>query len=152
MQCLSGMAAALSCKECGGFSNSEHDRVLYARSAAGLESASTIVYALMQGGSGGSICEHGRERRYCKSEGLKSASTVVSAHCKECGGLQFASTVVCALGARSAVGAQSASTVGQLMLQGLAAGLASASTSSALSVQGGRQRVSNLRAWPPSPL
>ena len=108
------------CKECGGASICEHGRIRSqckecggasstvvsarsARSAAGLKSASTIVYALSarsavghQSGArssalsarsaAGHQCEHGRQRFYCK----------------ECGGLKSASTIVYALGARSA--------------------------------------------------
>ena len=59
-----------------------------------LQSASTVVSAQCKE-CGGSICEHGRQR----------------SECKECGGSQSASTVVSALGARSAVGQKSASTV-----------------------------------------
>ena len=76
------------CKECGGVSIC----ALSARSAVGLESASTVVSALRCKECGGaSICEHGRRR----------------SRCKECGGGS-----ICEHGrARSAVGLKSASTV-----------------------------------------
>ena len=60
---------------------------LGARSAVGLESASTVVSGLSARCGGGSICEHGRIRSQCKSAvGGQSASTVVSALAKECDG------------------------------------------------------------------
>ena len=69
---------------------------LSARSAVGLESASTVVSAL---GARSAV-------------GYQSASTVVGALCaRNAVGAQSASTVVCALCARSAVGVESASTV-----------------------------------------
>ena len=122
------------CKECGGASICEHGRVRsHARSAVGcnLRARSSALYARVRG----AYCEHGRERRRCKEcGGSEYASTVVSAlSARSAVGHQSASTVVCALSARSAVGDQSASTVVSAIHARSAAGHNLRARSSALS-------------------
>ena len=80
----------------------------------GVQSASTVVGALMQGVRwvinlrARSYSAHGAR----SAVGHQSASTVVCAlHARSAVGVQSASTVVSALSARSAVGHKSASTV-----------------------------------------
>ena len=86
---------------------------LVARSAVGAQSASTVVYAIDARSAVGleSASTVVSALRARSAVGLKSASTVVSAIAvRSAAGLESASTVVSALSARSAVGAQSAST------------------------------------------
>ena len=161
------------CKECGGGSQSASTVVyaLTARSAVGLESASTVVYALgarsavglksageqhgrlrkeCGGGSfceckecgGGSICEHGRASSAVVHQ---SASTVVGAiGARSAAGLKSASTVVSALSARSAGGLKSASTVVYAHIARIA-GCINLRARSSLCLQGVRWCI-NLRA------
>ena len=84
-------------------------------------------------------CEHGVKTR-SNVQGVQCLSARSSRRqCKECGGaVQSASTVVCALIARSAVGHQSASTVVSAYSARSAVGLNLRARSSALQVQGVR--------------
>jgi hypothetical protein len=87
-----------------------------------------------------SACPHGRRRTQCKEcGGSQYASTVVSAlDARSAVGHQYVSTVVSAIHARSAVGLQSASTVVSAFMQGVRWGINLRARSSALSVQGVR--------------
>jgi hypothetical protein len=134
VQRLSARSSALSCKECGGVHilRARSSALYSARSAVGLEyastvvsalsarsavvhqSASTVVSAIMQGVRWVIIL---RARSSCalsarSAVGHQYASTVVSAHiARSAVGHKSAITIVNALSARSAAGAQSASTV-----------------------------------------
>ena len=86
-----------------------------ARSAVVHQSASTVVSGLRCKECGGSaFCEHGRLRSQCKECGGSSICEHgrIRSECKECGGSQICEHGRVALSsARSAVGHQSASTV-----------------------------------------
>ena len=94
-----------------------------------------------------SACPHGRRRLSARSAvGQQSASTVVSAlRCKECGGHQYASTVVAlsVQGVRWGINLRARSSAPYM--QGVRWGINLRARSSALSVQGVRWGI-NLRA------